>query len=167
MNWNRIIVLWALGVFCVGCQRNETAPTTESAAGAKRQWLTDFERAQEQARTENKMLLLNFTGSDWCAPCIMLHRQIFSQSEFVQYAAKNLVLLEVDFPHNKAQTDEQKEANGKLADRYGIYGFPTEIVLDANGKKIGELGYMSGGPKPFIAALEKLRHAGGTGASER
>jgi len=101
---------------------------------------------------------MNFTGSDWCPPCILLHRQIFSQAEFVEYAAKHLVLLEVDFPHNKPQTDEQKAANEKLVERFGVYWFPTEIVLDASGNKLGELSYMPGGPKAFIAALEKLPH---------
>jgi hypothetical protein len=84
-----------------------------------------------------------------------------------QARTQNKALLEVDFPHNKAQTDEQKAANEKLVDRYGIYGFPAEIVLDANGNKMGELGYMPGGPKPFIPAIEKLRQAAEAGAAER
>jgi protein disulfide-isomerase len=97
----------------------------------------------------------------------MLHRQVFSQPEFAEYAAKHLVLLEVDFPHNKAQTDEQKAANEKLVERFGVYWFPTEIVLDPNGNKIGELGYMPGGPKPFIAATEKLPQKAGSDATQR
>ncbi len=77
------------------------------------------------------------------------------------------MLLEVDFPHNKAQTDEQKAANEKLAERFGVYWFPTEIVLDANGNKIGQLSYMPGGPKPFIAAIEQLRQEAGAHAAQR
>ena len=87
----------------------------------------------------------------------MLRRQVFSQPEFADYAAKHLVLLEVDFPRAKALSDAQKVANQKLADQFGIYGLPTVVVLDSSGKKIGELGYMHGGPKSFIAALENLR----------
>ena len=66
------------------------------------------------------------------------------------------MLLEVDFPRMKELSDEQKAANEKLAEQYGIYGFPTVVVLDSNGKTLGQLGYMRGGPKAFIAALEKL-----------
>ena len=66
------------------------------------------------------------------------------------------MLLEVDFPHNKPQIDEQKAANEKLVERFGVYWFPTEIVLDASGNKLGQLSYMPGGPKPFIAAIEQL-----------
>ena len=87
----------------------------------------------------------------------MLGRQVFSQPEFKEYAAQNLVLLEVDFPRTKELSAEQRAANAKLADQFGIYGFPTVIILDSSGQKIGELGYMPGGPKPFIAAVEELR----------
>ena len=156
---NRVLASIALGLVCVACQRNESAPPTEGAA-TKPLWLTNYAAAQAQARAENKMLLINFTGSDWCPPCIMLHRQILSQPEFADYAASHLVLLEVDFPHAKAQSDAQKAANENLANQYGIYAFPTVIVLDSSGKKIGELGYMGGGPEAFIAALEKLRSKG-------
>ena len=152
----------ALALWSAACGRQNSSPSGKAQSDQELHWLTDFEAAKTQARVQNKTLLINFTGSDWCPPCIMLDRQVFSQPEFADYAAKNLVLLEVDFPHNKAQTDGQKAANDKLADRYGIYGYPTEIVLDANGKKIGELGYTPGGPKAFIASLEKLRRADGT-----
>jgi protein disulfide-isomerase len=90
----------------------------------------------------------------------MLGHQVFSQPEFKHYAAQHLVLLEVDFPRKKELSAGQKAANEKLAERFGIYGFPTVIILDPSGKKIGELGYMPGGPEAFIAAVEKLRRAG-------
>ncbi|MBA3542911.1 MAG: thioredoxin family protein [Chthoniobacterales bacterium] len=158
MKWKPVLVLLSLGLLSAACHKNETArPGTETVARQEAKWLTDFDPAQSEARTENKMLLINFTGSDWCPPCIMLHRQILSQPEFAEYAAKNLVLLEIDFPHTKEQSAALKAANEKLAERYGIYGFPTVIVLDFSGKKVGELGYMPGGPEAFIAELEKLR----------
>jgi thioredoxin-related protein len=158
---NRVLASIALGLLCVACQRNESAQPAEAAA-AKPPWLTNYAAARAQARAENRMLLINFTGSDWCPPCILLHRQILSQLEFADYAASHLVLLEVDFPHTKAQSDAQKAANENLANQYGIYGFPTVIVLDSSGKKIGELGYMRGGAEPFITAIEKLRGADAT-----
>ena len=120
-------------------------------------WLTDFDAAKTQARTQNKTLLINFTGSDWCPPCIRLNKQVFSQPEFSEYATKNLVLLEVDFPHTKKQSAEQQAANEKLANQFGVEGFPTVVLLDANGQPLGELGFGAGGPTPFIAGIEKLR----------
>lgn len=152
----------AVALLSAACGRQNSAPAVEAQPDEKLHWLSDFDVAKTQARTQSKTLLINFTGSDWCPPCIMLFRQVFSQPEFADYAAKNLVLLEVDFPHTKGQSDEQKAANEKLAERYGIYGFPTVIVLDSSGKKTGELGYMRGGPQAFIAALEKLRGGDGT-----
>lgn len=163
MKLKYIIPIWlAVGLFSIACRRTAPVSTTEAEPGVKLNWLANFEVAKAQAHAESKTLLILFTGSDWCPPCMLLHRQVFTQLEFAEYAAKNLVLLEVDFPHTKAQSDEQKAANEKLADQFGIYGFPAVVVLDASGKKIGELGYMPGGPKPFIAALENLP---GTGAA--
>jgi thioredoxin-related protein len=153
----RFLYLSAAALLLASCGRGKTA--TEKPSGKGPMWLTNFEDAKAQAHTGHKMLLMNFTGSDWCPPCILLHRQILSQPEFADYAAKNLVLMEVDFPRTKEQSAELKAANEKLAEQYGIYGFPTEIVLDSNGKKMGELGYMPGGPQAFITALEKLRAA--------
>lgn len=163
MNFNGVPIC-VLALLFVACGRQNAE---ESKVSAEARWLTDFETAQTQAKSQNKKLLINFTGSDWCPPCIMLHHQVFSQPEFVNYAAKHLVLLEADFPHNKAQTDEQKAANDKLAERFGVYWFPTEIILDANGNKLGQLSYMPGGPKPFIAAIEQLPKVSGTEPAQR
>jgi len=152
-----VVLSCLLGLLFLGCGRERTDFKADGTqTGEEAHWLADFDAALTQARSQNKKLLMNFTGSDWCPPCILLHRQVFSQPEFAEYAAKHLVLLEVDFPHNKAQTDEQKAANDKLAERFAVYWFPTEIVLDPNGNKLGQLSYMPGGPKPFIAAVEQL-----------
>lgn len=128
------------------------APAAESLG-----WLTDLPKAQAQAKADNKLVMLDFTGSDWCGWCIKLNNEVFSQPEFVAYAKKNIVPVEVDFPNKKKLSAEQKKANDALAKKYGIKGYPTIIVLDGDGKKVGELGYMKGGPKAFIAALEKLK----------
>jgi len=121
------------------------------------EWITDAAKAQEQAKKENKLVLLDFTGSDWCGWCIKLKNEVFDKKEFKEYADKNLVLVEVDFPRKKEQSAEQKKANRELAQKYGIRGYPTIIVLDGAGKQVGELGYMKGGPEPFIAELKKLK----------
>jgi len=158
MNSKWILAGWlAAGLCCGGCERANDTSKAKVQPEANASWLTNFETAQAQARSEGKLLLIEFTGSDWCPPCIMLERQVFSQPEFAEYAAQRLVLLKVDFPRTKEQSAEQKAANEKLAERFEIDGFPTVIVLDSDGKKIGELGYMPGGSKAFVAALEALR----------
>jgi protein disulfide-isomerase len=128
-----------------------------SSAMADPSWETDYNKAQNQAKAGNKLVLLDFTGSDWCGWCIKLNREVFSKPEFKDYATKNLVLVEIDFPRAKAQTDSLKKQNEQLASQYGIQGFPTIIVLNGQGRKVGELGYMEGGASAFIAELEKLR----------
>jgi thioredoxin-related protein len=128
-----------------------------SPAQAELSWLTDYKQAQEQAKAKNKLLLLDFTGSDWCGWCIRLRREVFSKPEFQEYADKNLILMEVDFPRGKEQSQDVRMQNQNLAMQYNIEGFPTIIVLNGEGKKVGELGYMPGGPSAFISELEKLR----------
>jgi len=126
-------------------------------AGAEElQWLTDLPKAQAQAKKENKLVMLDFTGSDWCGWCIKLHKEVFSQPEFAEYAKKNLVLVEVDFPRRKEQTAELKKANQALQEKYKIEGYPTLIVLNGNGDQVGTLNYMNS-PKPFIAKLDELK----------
>jgi protein disulfide-isomerase len=116
-------------------------------------WITDAKAAQDKARAEQKLVLMNFTGSDWCGWCIKLKDEVFSTKQFKDYAAKNLVLLEVDFPRQKPQTAAQKQANQALQKKYGIRGYPTLIVLNGEGKQVGQLGYMPGGPKAFLGKL--------------
>jgi thioredoxin-related protein len=133
------------------------ALTAAPNARAESNWLTDYKKAQQEAKTNNKLLLLDFTGSDWCGWCIKLDKEVFSKPEFKDYANKNLVLMEVDFPRGKSQGSDIKKQNEGLAQQYQIEGFPTIVVLDGDGKKVGLLGYMPGGPTAFIAELEKLR----------
>ncbi len=121
-------------------------------------WLTDLPAAQAEARAENKLILADFTGSDWCPACIQFEKQVLDSPEFQTYAAKNLVVLELDFPDKKPQTGALKKANAALKDKYNIEGYPTLLVLDQNGKEIGrQLGYDASGPAAFIATLEKIK----------
>jgi thioredoxin-related protein len=127
-------------------------------AGAEElNWLTSLPKAQAIAKRENKLVIMDFTGSDWCPWCIKLHNEVFSQPEFVKYAGKNLVPVEVDFPRQKELSAEQKKANLALQKKYKIEGFPTVIVLNSAGDKVGELGYEPGGPQAFIDKLEELK----------
>jgi protein disulfide-isomerase len=128
-----------------------------SFASAKEGWTENFEQAKARAQAEHKKMLLDFTGSDWCGWCIKLDREVFSKKEFQDYAAKNLVLVELDFPRAKKQSGPVKQQNAALAKKYSIQGYPTIIVLGPDGKKRGELGYVEGGPRAFIRELEKVR----------
>jgi thioredoxin-related protein len=130
-----------------------------SSARAESGWLNDYKKAQEEAKTSNKLLLLNFTGSDWCGWCIKFDKEIWSQQQFKDYARDNLVLVELDFPRRKTQPADVKKQNLELAQQYEVLGFPTIVVLNSNGQKIWQFdGYFSGGPDAFIAQLQKLRH---------
>jgi protein disulfide-isomerase len=129
-----------------------------ASAQADPNWQTDYKKAQDEAKTNKKLLLVDFTGSDWCGYCIRLNREILSKPQFKDYANKNLVLVEIDFPRGKQQTATLREQNERLAQEYRIEGFPTIVVLNGEGKKVWRYdGYFSDGPEAFIAELEKLR----------
>jgi len=126
------------------------------AGAAELEWQTDLAKAQAQAKKENKLVMLDFTGSDWCGWCKKLDAEVFSKSDFSEYAKKNLVLVEVDFPRFKKLSVDQQKANNALQEKYKIEGYPTIIVLDGEGKQVGQLGYMPS-PKPFIDQLDKMK----------
>lgn len=131
---------------------SSTAPKSEE--GETGAWTTDYAAALEQAKRLNRHTFLFFTGSDWCGWCKRLVREILATPEFKQYASEHLVLVELDFPRGKPQSEALKAQNAQLARRYKIEGYPTVVVLDRDGKVAGELGYQPDGPGPFI---EKLR----------
>ena len=121
-------------------------------------WLTSVPDAQAQAKKENKLVLLDFTGSDWCPACKQLEADVFSKKEFSDYADKNLVLVEVDFPVQKKQAAALAKANDALMDKYEVKGYPTLIVLKADGKVVWKQeGDVAGGPAGMIAKLEKAK----------
>ena len=119
-------------------------------------WLTSMGEARAIARRERKVILVNFTGSDWCPWCIRLHDEVFIHKPFLDYAARHLVLLTVDFPRNKWQTPEQKRANQELQRRYRIEVYPTILLLDPDGRVIGQTGYRKGGPVPYVDHLRSM-----------
>lgn len=122
-------------------------------------WLESHPQALAEAKKTGRPVLADFTGSDWCGWCIKLKKEVFDTPAFKEWAGKNVVLLELDFPQRKAQVAEIKAQNQKLAQQHGIEGFPTVLILDADGKKLGELGYMAGGPEVWIAEFKKLHLA--------
>jgi thioredoxin-related protein len=125
---------------------------------AELEWMTDLPKALAQAKKENKMVLMNFTGSDWCGWCIKFKKEALDEQAFKEYAAKNLVLVEVDFPNKKPQSAELKKANQALATKYNVSGYPTFVVLSKDGKEIGRQdGYEPGGAQAFIDKLNGFK----------
>ncbi len=117
------------------------------------EWITDFEKAKELAAKEKKVILANFTGSDWCGWCKKLDREVFSKSEFQNFATDKLVLLKLDFPRFKKQTADERASNEKLMQKYGVQGFPTIYVLDKNGENLLQTGYRPGGASSYVEHL--------------
>jgi thioredoxin-related protein len=144
-------------IFLVAAAACAIALSAVLSTPADSAWLTDYKKAQEEAKSANKLLLIDFTGSDWCGYCIQLDRAILSQPQFKDYATKNLVLMEVDFPRRKAQSIETRKQNAQLAEQYQIEGFPTLVVLDGDGKTVWRYeGYFPDGVNAFLAELNKL-----------
>ena len=122
-------------------------------------WLTNVPKAEQQAKAGNKLVLLDFTGSDWCGWCMKLDKDTFEQTEFEDYAAKNLVLVQLDYPQHKEQSDDLKSANAALAKKYEIDGYPTLIALKPDGTVAWkQVGYLEGGPKALIAKLDEAKN---------
>jgi len=123
-----------------------------SAADA---WLTDLDEGIKVAKAEKKAILVDFTGSDWCGWCIRLKKEVFDQKEFAA-ASKDFVLVELDYPQKKQQSAEVKAKNKALSEKFGIEGFPTIMLLDANGEPFAQTGYQAGGPVKYLAHLAEL-----------
>ena len=114
-------------------------------------WGDNYQEALATAAKENKKVLLDFTGSDWCGWCIKLKKETFDQPQFKEFADKNLVLVEVDFPQGKSLSPEVKKQNDALQQQFHVEGFPTLVLLTPQGKIIKQnSGYLPGGPKGFI-----------------
>ncbi|HBJ87954.1 MAG TPA: thioredoxin family protein [Verrucomicrobiales bacterium] len=106
-----------------------------TASLAKTGWDDDYEKSLAKAKEDQKMVLLDFTGSDWCGYCIKLDEEVFSKSAFKKFAKENLVLVELDYPRGKNLPKKTKEQNDGLKGKYGINGYPTIILLDSEGKE--------------------------------
>ncbi|MCE2685032.1 MAG: thioredoxin family protein [Verrucomicrobiae bacterium] len=123
-------------------------------------WYTDLDEAKAVAVKENKPLLVDFTGSDWCGYCIKLHAEVFDKPEFEAFA-KNYVLVELDFPSKKPQPAEEKAKNKATQTKFGVSGFPTVLLIDAkSGEAYGrQSGYGPGtGPKAYIEKLSAFKN---------
>lgn len=126
------------------------------AAAADTLWTDDFEAAKATAKAQNRFMLLDFTGSDWCGWCIKLDKEVFSKSEFKKYASEKLVCVELDYPMKNKPSKRVQKQNEELKQQYAIRGYPTIILLDPNGEKIGQTGYKDGGPEKYVEHLESI-----------
>lgn len=116
--------------------------------------------ALAEAKKENKLVLLDFTGSDWCEWCMKLDDEALGKPEFISYAANYLVTLVVDFPMHHELAPGLKKANKTLSSIYGVSGFPTLVALSPDGKVVWRhCGYLEGGPFGVIAPLNRTRLA--------
>jgi len=118
-------------------------------------WEEKIETAIAKAQNENKYILVNFTGSDWCKWCQKLTNEVFAQKEFENFAKENLILVKIDFPKNIEQSPETKLYNNQLAREFGVEGFPTIFILDKNGNMKLQTGYLPGGAGNYISHLKQ------------
>jgi protein disulfide-isomerase len=129
-------------------------------AGAKASrvatWSEDFAAALAKAKATGKLVLADFTGSDWCGWCIRLHKEVFKTPEFEAWAAANVVLVELDYPMDKPQSEALKAQNKALLRRYGVAGYPTILFINSKGEQVGQMGYERGGSTPWIKKAQAV-----------
>jgi thioredoxin-related protein len=125
-------------------------------------WLGDFTAATSEAAKEDKLILINFSGSDWCGPCIRLRKEILESSTFEDYAKDHLVLVRADFPRQKKNQQDaaQVKRNEALADKYNPEGkFPFTLLVNKNGKVIKEWdGFPNESPEQFVSEINANAH---------
>ncbi len=152
VNERRLGLLAAgLGLLLGGCR----------AVGSEPAWTTDLDAARERAAAENRAILVNFSGSDWCGWCIRLDREVFRQEAFQTFAAESLVLVLIDFPRGIPLPEDLAERNQDLARRYGVQGFPTILLMRADGTVVARTGYRRGGAAAYVRHLDALLEGDG------
>ncbi|MFP4379896.1 MAG: thioredoxin family protein [Candidatus Sumerlaeia bacterium] len=156
------VVLSLLTMMALAGSKDEPKEKVEATEEVKKEetvkvtWLTDFEKAKEKAQEKDLAILVNFSGSDWCTWCIRLDEEVLEKDAFKEYASENLVLFVADFPRHKEQDEETMKQNRKLAQQYGIQGFPTVLVVDSDGETIGRTGYRRGGAEDYVKHLKTM-----------
>lgn len=119
-------------------------------------WMTDLPAAMQKAAKENKLVLIDFTGSDWCSACVQLRRNVLDNPDFRAYADERFVLMEVDLPQRKSFDPELRAKNEAIAARYGVAAYPTIMVVNPQG---GVLGGFQEGDKTVKEAIAVLDNA--------
>jgi protein disulfide-isomerase len=119
------------------------------------EWTTDFPKALKTAKKERKLILANFTGSDWCGWCIKLEGEVFSKAAFKKWAKSNVILVKIDSPRKKIAAKLKKQ-NDDLVKKYQVSGFPTILFIDSDGKVVGKSGYIKGGPSAWTQNADNI-----------
>ncbi len=126
-----------------------------SAAETPDGWVDDVEVAFSQAKKENKSLLLLFTGSDFCPPCIVMEKKVFSKEDFVERATEEFVLVFIDFPESDPALEK---ANRKYYEKYQVEGYPTVILMDPEENEFGRFSAIDyPGVEPFLEKMDVLK----------
>jgi thioredoxin-related protein len=129
--------------------------------GYSQEWKSNLEEAKKEATEQNKTILLVFSGSDWCAPCIKLDKNVWQSEAFKKESQKSWILVKADFPKKKADllSPELTANNEKLAEKYNKEGnFPLVVLLDKNGKVLGEQGYLNIAAEDYIQTIHSLEN---------
>lgn len=113
-------------------------------------WFDKYPAAVQKATAEKKLILARFTGSNWCTYCILFHKEIENTPEFQLWAAERVVLFDADFPRPNNLPREIQDQNNALAEKYDIQGYPTLLLLKADGTEVARLAYRKGGPKTWL-----------------
>ncbi len=124
--------------------------------GFSQEWHTNLEKAKTAAKEKHQHIILVFSGSDWCAPCMKLEHEVLHTKRFQDYSKAHYTLLKADFPRRKknALPEAQQTHNNSLAEQYNKQGyFPLVVVLDEDGTALGETGYVKSTPQDFIDLL--------------
>ena len=149
-----LIAVLLSGASC-SAEGDKTAAATVAVVETSA-WFTSYDQAKADALKRNVPILVDFSGSDWCGWCIKLDKEVFSKTEFKDFADKNLVLLLVDFPRRKALSPALTKQNEKLSEDFGVRGFPTVLILDRQGKELARTGYRPGGAVEYVKHLQGL-----------
>lgn len=155
-----VVALCVVAVICTGLSSCQTAskPATQasSAPDGQPQWLTSMTEAAAKANASSRLILADFTGSDWCIYCKKLKAEVFDTPEFREWAGKNVVLLELDFPRTKKLDARLKAQNAALAEKYKVPGYPTVLFLTADGKEVGKSGYIGADVKTWLSQAQAI-----------
>lgn len=168
MSSMKRIAVGAVAAICLLC-------STAVSRGDDEVWQTNFEAAKAKAKAEHKMLLVEFSGSDWCPWCKKLNADVFDKESFKTEVRKGFVLVNLDYPNQNHQAAELKRQNSELQKQYKVDVYPTIFVMDANGQPVARTFYHAGGPddymkdltgfvkthKEILALKKKLDHVGG------